>query len=301
MRGIRFFLIILALTSMGMTQIPGVNMLVEGDSATVLKVEYTGVIGNSKAISTNAVIHSLVPSGSGARGVVGLIDNTVAETAGSNAVGVLGTGHNGVWGEGTSIGVTGKGLKGVEGAGYAEEGEALGVWAYATAPEYSYGVYGNGEGEGAAYGVFGTAIGSPGYAGYFDGNVIVTGSFSSGSDAMLKKNIRILDGGLNKIMALKPKAYEMEVGKFQNIRLSEGKKFGLLAQEVESVIPELVSRVTAPPRLTPEERRKGVKKTPTQFKAVDYMSLIPILVKGMQEQQATIEALQAKIAKLEGR
>lgn len=63
--------------------------------------------------------------------------------------------------------------------------------------------------------------------------------------------------------------------------LANGKQYGLIAQEVEEVLPELV---------------KSMKIGDDQeFKSVNYNAHIPILIKAMKEQQEEIENLKNKL------
>ena len=62
----------------------------------------------------------------------------------------------------------------------------------------------------------------------------------------------------------------------------EGHDVGVIAQEVEKVIPEIV-----------QTRDSG-------YKAVKYEKMIPLLIEGIKEQQKQIETLTARIDKLEG-
>lgn len=66
-------------------------------------------------------------------------------------------------------------------------------------------------------------------------------------------------------------------------------EFGLIAQELETVLPELV--------FDKKVYLKGVGET--DLKTVNYIGLIPILTKAIQEQQEIIESQEARIAKLE--
>ena len=66
-------------------------------------------------------------------------------------------------------------------------------------------------------------------------------------------------------------------------RKDDKKAIGFIAQEVEEVLPELVSEVS-------ELHNKEEK-----HKTVDYQSVIPVLVEAIKEQQRQIEALQAQI------
>jgi hypothetical protein len=171
-----------------------------------------------------------------------------------------------------------------------------------------YGVYAIGNANsGDAYGVYASASSSSGtpYAGVFNGDVLASGSVCwpcSPSDEMFKKNVKPMTGGLNTIMALKPKTYDMKADEFKDrIVLPKGKQRGFLAQELQAVVPEVVKEVSWPAALSPEEMKNGVKKENLKFKAVNYTALIPILVEAMQEQQALIQELEAKVARLEAR
>jgi hypothetical protein len=166
-------------------------------------------------------------------------------------------------------------------------GSTYGVNVTAGSGDYVYGVYSN---------TWGASVED--WSGYFTGNVYVGGYFDNPSDAMFKKNVRPLQGGLAKIMALKPKSYDMKVDEFKGrVRLPEGNQYGLIAQELEAILPDLVHPVTAPAELTREERKNGVKRDPTKFKSVNYQALIPILIQAIQEQQARIEALERAVQK----
>ena len=74
--------------------------------------------------------------------------------------------------------------------------------------------------------------------------------------------------------------------------LPRGDQLGFLAQELELVFPDMVRNVKHPVGLTTDS-----KETPRfiNYKGVNYTALIPVLVKGMQEQQEIIESLEARI------
>jgi hypothetical protein len=207
---------------------------------------------------------------------------------------------------------------GVQGGGnpnyssYAVEGYAdgayytYGVLGAALASSYgneSYGVHAEASGgDGASnYGVYATASGGSGSftpAGYFDGELWY-GSLHSTSDRMFKKNIRDYEGGIKTVMALRPRIYEMKTEEFNGkMNLPKGTQIGLVAQEVETVLPEIVSEGVAPAHLTKDERKKHVRKEPTRYKGVNYVELIPVMLKAIQEQQKQIEAQALEIAAL---
>ena len=101
-------------------------------------------------------------------------------------------------------------------------------------------------------------------------------SWTTASDQRLKKNIQSIEYGLNAVMALLPKRYVYKNNE-------EKQCFGLIAQDVFSVIPEIVD----------------IPKDADEMMGIEYQSVIPVLVKAIQEQQAMINELMAKVATLE--
>lgn len=153
-------------------------------------------------------------------------------------------------------------------------------------------------------GIMGNGSGG-GYAGYFSGNVYTTGAYQS-SDRKLKKNIQDMQGAMQLINQLKPRMYEyIQEGNIALMNLPKGQQFGLIAQEVEEVMPGLIkdSRFQtnwADPAKFDAAEREGITLKPetVEFKALNYTALIPIMIKGMQEQQQVIETLRQEINQL---
>ena len=75
-------------------------------------------------------------------------------------------------------------------------------------------------------------------------------------------------------MQLEPKKYY-----WKNRKNQINKSLGLIAQEVALVVPEIVHG----------------KETSEEYLSVNYTELIPILIKGMQEQQELIKQLQEEL------
>jgi hypothetical protein len=103
------------------------------------------------------------------------------------------------------------------------------------------------------------------------------------SDQRFKENIRDLDDGLEKVLALKPRKFDWKEGKGEDKKDARG----FIAQEIETVFPDMVSE-WIDPAPNGEEPYKAVNA-----------NLIPTLVKAIQEQQALITALTARITALE--
>ncbi len=106
-------------------------------------------------------------------------------------------------------------------------------------------------------------------------------SISSISDERVKENIVGLETGLTQIMALQPRRFDFKDGEGSG----EKNVAGFVAQEVESVLPDLVDF--------------SRHKTLTDCKSLKMGDMIPTMVKAMQEQQAVIESLTNRIAALE--
>ncbi len=119
---------------------------------------------------------------------------------------------------------------------------------------------------------------------HVSGNLNVSGTFTN-SDSTLKKNIATINTALNKVAQLRPVNFNWKVG-------DSSLQTGFIAQEVQSVYPELVSSYTT--AIIPNQTGGGETKL-----SVNYVAMVPLLVKSIQEQQALIEALEARIAALE--
>lgn len=117
-------------------------------------------------------------------------------------------------------------------------------------------------------------------------NVWATNGTIQTSDAREKTNIMDATYGLNEILQLRPVAFN-----WKN-RPEEGLKLGLVAQEVQQVIPEIVMDH----QLERDENTGTIKKVPTDRLGMYYADLIPVLIKGMQEQQELIEQQAQKLA-----
>lgn len=104
-------------------------------------------------------------------------------------------------------------------------------------------------------------------------------AFSSFSDRRLKKNITTLNSyeSLQKVLALSGVTYEWKGAP------ERGEKIGLIAQEVEEVVPQVISE---------SPRGDDMSKT---YKRVDYEALVPLLVESIKELTSKVEYLEAKL------
>ncbi len=184
-----------------------------------------------------------------------------------------------------------------------------------------YGVYGLGSntgvyGNGGSYGIFGesNSIGVVGrgnsWAGYFLGKVYSSGGYTT-SDQKLKQNIRDFTRATDIINKLKPRQFEFrQDGNYKLMNLPQGSHFGLIAQDVEKVLPDLVNdtkfetgmaqpqAAEAALQQTQESAKTETQSETIEFKALNYTELIPVLVKGMQEFDQKITKLEQENAQL---
>jgi len=109
-------------------------------------------------------------------------------------------------------------------------------------------------------------------------NKLVAKKFIKSSDLALKENVQPLDGSLGSVLELEGVSYTFKT--IDSTAVDSTLEFGFIAQDVQTVAPNLVSVTT-----------KG-------HLAVDYDGFIPLLVEGMKEQQAMIDSLQAQLDNL---
>lgn len=118
-----------------------------------------------------------------------------------------------------------------------------------------------------------------------DGNVLAAGSVTAtshltNSDRRLKTNITPLEKSIDKVMKLNGVTFNWDRSVAKNANASTTLQYGFIAQELEKVIPELVS------------------DGPDGYKTVNYIGVIPVLTQAMQEQQKEIEQLKEENQKL---
>jgi hypothetical protein len=105
----------------------------------------------------------------------------------------------------------------------------------------------------------------------------------AGSDIRLKKNITSLTNSLSKVISLNGVNYYWDKENHPGMGFSDSRQVGLIAQEVEKVVPELVT------------------EGPDGYKSVDYSKVTPLLIEAIKEQQQQIESLRAEIEAMKGK
>ena len=113
------------------------------------------------------------------------------------------------------------------------------------------------------------------------GEIKATGdiiAFAS-SDNRLKENIKPIENALDKVSKISGNTYDWKTG-FEEIHSHTGEDVGVIAQEIEAVLPQLVTT-----------REHG-------YKAVQYEKLTALLIEAIKEQQTQIHSLTLEIEKL---
>lgn len=174
------------------------------------------------------------------------------------------------------------------------QGGFMGVYSTSsgTGAAYYYGLYGYAttSAAGHTYGVYGVAssTGGTAYGVYCSGSGAYTGTWTDVSDAKFKSNVaNYNESALQKIMLLRPVTFTMKTAEYPFMGFESGTQIGFIAQEVKTVFPSLVEREVHPGETHDDP---GI-----EYEGMNYIGLIPILVKAIQEQQLEIELLKQEI------
>lgn len=101
------------------------------------------------------------------------------------------------------------------------------------------------------------------------------------SDRRWKQGIKKLEGSLNRVLHLQGVHYTWKQEEYPEMNFPDGEQIGLIAQEVEKIVPEVVN-----------ESANG-------YKSIDYAKLVTVLIESVKEQQEQIETLSNRIEELE--
>lgn len=116
---------------------------------------------------------------------------------------------------------------------------------------------------------------------------VVANQFLMFSDARLKQNIKsVPKGSLDKIMKLNPVSYQYK----SSVDIDQRQRFGLLAQDVQKIFPEVVVSEDVD-----VDKHGNIIRTKSENLSMNYIELIPHLIKALQEQQKIIDELRIKV------
>jgi hypothetical protein len=241
-------------------------------------------------------LHVENTTGAGGARVAGIFRNTGVD---NNSVG-----YYGVY---AASNVTGSSLLGNVGGGFIAAGSPLnntgvgGSSQGATNGRNYGGSFTASNGNTNNYGIYSTAPTGPNdWAAYFNANVFINGTGANispnlvFSDKNLKQNVTTVTKPMDLILKLRPVTYNMDNHYAPQLNVDNAKTYGLIAQEVGGVIPELVKDVVVPA----EYDSLGTVVTPSvAVKGLNYTGLIPIAISGIQELNSRQNVMQAQIDK----
>jgi hypothetical protein len=156
-----------------------------------------------------------------------------------------------------------------------------------TGVQVNCGVYGEASNANNNYGVFGKAPILPhSWAGFFQGNLAYTGIHINVSDSSIKRDVEIIPNALETVTLLNPKQFYFKTEEYPYANLSEGLQFGLIAQDVETILPNLVTEITIPPTYD----SLGIETSPAlTLKGLNYNGLIPIALEAIKQLDSIVQ------------
>ena len=122
-----------------------------------------------------------------------------------------------------------------------------------------------------------------------------TVTYSTSSDYRLKENVVGISSALTTVKALKPYEYKWK----HDGKLGQG----FFAHEAQEVLPDvgIVSGTKDEVQTEDDTKHDGQwKKDDPIYQSIDYSKLVPLLTAALQEETAKREALEARVAALEG-
>ncbi len=281
-------------------QSTGIEVSIDGTNNVTRGVIVT-IDGNSNPISSNEGVRANIDGGTTTNALVGR-----ASDASNGNVGVIGVAESfsnatlnntGVFAQAISATNINFGVNSVAQAhpsGITNSNFGLSSRATGRADE-SYGAFLASQTLSPInYGVFASASGGGiNYAGFFQGNLHVTGDITTNngsfisSDQQFKTDIQDLSGAMSLINQLQPRTYFLDTVNFADFNFESDQQMGLVAQEVEQIIPTLIGNHIRPAQYD----SLGMEIAPQiNYKGVEYEELIPLLIAGAQEQNGVIES-----------
>jgi hypothetical protein len=108
------------------------------------------------------------------------------------------------------------------------------------------------------------------------GNMTAAGNVTAYSDIKLKRDIEPIQNALDKVLAIRGVTF------IRTDQEDDRRHCGVIAQEVEEVLPEVI-----------QEQADGIK-------SVAYGNMVGLLIEAIKEQQKQIESLRSEIENLKG-
>ncbi|MGV3636699.1 MAG: tail fiber domain-containing protein [Flavobacteriales bacterium] len=238
--------------------------------------------------------------------------STIAESIGINGVSVVSgstatTASGGKFSSSTTNNGTitdGYGIQAISNKGSGFLSNSCGVFARGlngTNNNYGVRAFAQGVSGSVNYGVHagtGWNVNNVDWAGYFTGAVYSPYGTWQPSDENLKSNVADFDASTatDILNSIQLHTYRYDREQHPQMNLPEGDQLGVLAQELEAVLPNSV-RTAVEPEVRNEEGE--LEYEAVEFKAVNYGSLIPYLIGAYQEEHRSRVALEERMGRLE--
>lgn len=110
---------------------------------------------------------------------------------------------------------------------------------------------------------------------------IIANSIAGSSDIRFKKNIKTVENALDKVKALRGVYFNWNQEAFPDKNFGTQDELGFIAQEVEKVVPEIVTK----------------ENTKDEYRSVKYDKLVALLVEAIKDQQKQIDSLKIDVSK----
>lgn len=110
---------------------------------------------------------------------------------------------------------------------------------------------------------------------------IVTSAINETSDRRFKKEVTNITDALKKVTAIRGVNYQWKTNEFPERSFEDGVQYGLIAQELEEIVPELVTT-----------DREG-------WKSIEYSHLVPLLIEAIKEMNNINLKLEKRVDELE--
>ena len=122
---------------------------------------------------------------------------------------------------------------------------------------------------------------TPFYKLHVNGSVAGVGNYINLSDRRYKEHIETFPDALATILGLRGVTFDWRQNEYPALNFDNRRQVGFIAQEVEKILPELVST-----------DKNG-------YKSVAYANVVPVLVEAVKAQQKQITQLKAKISRMD--
>ena len=121
-------------------------------------------------------------------------------------------------------------------------------------------------------------------------------NLAGASDIRFKKNIEIIPNAIEKIKTINGYTFDWDSeNEDYNYSEKEGRDAGIIAQEIQKVLPEIVQIATV------DRDEEGKSTSGKNYLSVDYKKIIPLLIQGIKEQETSIQELKAEIELLKSK